>query len=128
MDYIDEDDEKVLKKVQNLAKTGKDPNVMFLRVSPPSSPGTKREEDMYKYKVESKDELFADLKKKRQNVMSNTSSKSSQGFKIIQVTSPSSAFGIQPTKIGITNQIIEETNELNASFGPDNNRLKVNKR
>ena len=44
--------------------------------------------------------LFADIKKKRQNVLSNNSSKSTDGFKL-QISSPqASGFGIQPTQIG----------------------------
>jgi hypothetical protein len=49
------------------------------------------------YQVENRDMLFADIKKKRQTVLSNQSSKSTDGFKL-QISSPeASAFGIQAT-------------------------------
>jgi hypothetical protein len=51
------------------------------KISPKHSPAYSRRDISYTG-IENKDNLFADVKKKRQNVLSNHSSKSTEGFKL----------------------------------------------
>jgi hypothetical protein len=88
LDDLERTDEAVLEKVHSLAKIFINrvdiDDLNDLDVSPKNmqnSPENSRRD--ISYQVENKDNFFADLKKKRQNVLSNHSSKSTDGFKLI---------------------------------------------